>query len=354
MLDDHGRLVGIRAQVREALPGSSAQETGAAVDCRYVKSGSPLRLDGHGVQVLVAEDDASSRFRLEAALRLWGYEVTSVTNGRQALEVLAQPEGPSLAILDWSMPEADGLQVCQAIRSSEHGRYVYAILLTSHDRDDDVIAGFEAGADDYVTKPFNTKELRARIRSGARIVQLQHQLVAAREELREKAMHDNLTGLLTRGAFFELSEHECARARRSRTRISIVMADIDHFKSINDRYGHPGGDEVLREVARRLRSTFRKEDSVGRYGGEEFVALAAGCDTADAIGLAERFRQAVEREPFAIGAERITVTTSVGVVTGEVIDGLPELVRAADDALYRAKASGRNRVVAASRELITR
>ena len=274
-------------------------------------------------------------------------DVTSVANGRQAIAALAPADGPSLAVLDWSMPETDGLEVCRSIRSNPESRYIYAILLTSHDRDEDVIAGFDAGADDYVTKPFNTKELRARVRSGARIVQLQHQLVAAHEELREKAMHDPLTGLLTRGAFFEISDHEFPRARRSKTPLSIVMADIDHFKSINDRFGHPGGDEVLREVARRLQTTFRKEDAVGRYGGEEFVALAVGCLGPDAIGLAERFRQAVEREPFTIGSTRVAVTTSVGVVTGTAADGVEGLVGVADEALYRAKATGRNRVVAA-------
>ena len=160
-------------------------------------------------------------------------------------------------------------------------------------------------------------------------------------------MYDPLTGLLTRGALFEICDHEFARARRSKTPLSVVMADIDHFKSINDRFGHPGGDEVLREVAHRLQYTFRKEDAVGRYGGEEFMALAVGCEGADAIGLAERFRQAVEREPFAIGAERLGVTTSVGVVTGTAADGVLELVRAADDALYAAKTAGRNRVVSA-------
>jgi len=293
----------------------------------------------------VAEDDASSRFRLETALRTWGYAVTSVTNGREALAVLARPNGPSLAVLDWSMPEADGLEVCRAIRRNPESRYVYAILLTSHDRDEDVIAGFDAGADDYVTKPFNTKELRARIRSGARIVQLQQQLMAAHEELREKAMHDPLTGVLTRGAFFEISDHEFARARRSRTPLSIVMADIDHFKSINDRFGHPGGDEVLREVARRLHATFRKEDAVGRYGGEEFIALAMGCEGADAMALADRFRLAVGNQPFVIGSDWVDVTTSVGVVTGTAADGMQGLIRAADEALYRAKATGRNKVV---------
>ena len=312
-----------------------------------MKSGPLSGLDGRGIHVLVAEDDASSRFRLQTALHSWGYEVTCVENGRQAIAVLARPDGPSLAVLDWSMPEADGLEVCRAIRTAPDSRYVYAILLTSHDRDEDVIAGFDAGADDYVTKPFNTKELRARVRSGARIVQLQHQLVAAREELREKAMRDPLTGLLTRGAFFEISEHEFARAKRSRTPLSIVMADIDRFKSINDRFGHPGGDEVLREVARRLKATFRMEDAVGRYGGEEFVALAVGCDGPDAIGLAERYRQAVSGMPFMVGNEPLDVTTSVGVVTGTAADGMLELVRAADEALYCAKSMGRNKVVAA-------
>jgi two-component system, cell cycle response regulator len=313
-----------------------------------VQSGPQSRLDGRGIHVLVAEDDASSRFRLQAALREWGYEVTCVADGRQAIAELARPDGASLAVLDWSMPEADGLEVCRTIRTRPNGRYVYAILLTAHDREEDLIAGFDAGADDYVTKPFNTKELRARVRSGARIVQLQHQLVAAREELREKAMHDPLTGLLTRGAFFEMSDHEFARARRSKTPLSVVMADIDHFKSINDRFGHPGGDEVLRELARRLQATFRKEDAVGRYGGEEFVALAVGCDAPDALALAERFRHAVNSQPFAIGSERLDVTTSVGVVTGTAAEGIQGLVRAADEALYRAKATGRDKVVCAS------
>jgi two-component system cell cycle response regulator len=298
--------------------------------------------------VLVAEDDASSRFRLLTALRSWGYDVTSVENGRQAIAALARSDGPSLAILDWSMPEADGLEVCRTLRSNPKARYVYAILLTSHDRDEDVIAGFDAGADDYVTKPFNAKELRARVRSGARIVQLQQQLVDAHEELREKAMHDPLTGLLTRGAFFEIGDHELARAKRTRAPLSIVMADIDHFKSINDRFGHLGGDEVLREVARRLRTTFRKEDAVGRYGGEEFVALAVGCEGADALRLADRFRQAVSGEPFTVGTTLVDVTTSVGVVTGMAGDNVETLVRAADEALYCAKTAGRNRVVNAA------
>ena len=319
-----------------------------AVDFEGVKVETVPKAEGVGVRVLVADDDAASRFRLQAALRAWGYEVTTVTNGREALDEIDGPDGPTLAILDWSMPEADGLEVCRAIRSTPDGRYVYAILLTAHDGDGDVLEGFEAGADDYITKPFNTKELRARVRSGARIVQLQQQLIAAREELREKAIRDPLTGLLTRGAFFEICDLEFARAARSGAPLALIMADIDHFKAINDRYGHLGGDDVLRDVALRLHATFRKEDAVGRYGGEEFVALAIGCPDEDAMRLAERFRQAVARSAFQAGSTAIAVTTSVGVATGTAADGLQALLGAADEALYYAKSSGRNKVVAAS------
>jgi diguanylate cyclase (GGDEF)-like protein len=208
-----------------------------------------------------------------------------------------------------------------------------------------MIEGFEAGADDYITKPFDTRELRARIRSGARIVQLQQQLIATREQLREKAMHDPLTGLLSRGAFFEICDAEVARAGRSGSPLALVMTDLDHFKRINDRHGHQAGDDVLCETARRLRVTFRRSDAIGRYGGEEFVALAVGCGLEDAMCLAERYRASISGAPFETSAGRLDVTTSVGVAVVAGLDGSAALLKSADGALYRAKASGRNRVV---------
>lgn len=299
------------------------------------------------LKVLVAEDDPVSRHRLHTALGNWGYHVTSVVDGHEALREIGRPDGPTLAILDWSMPKVDGLQVCRTIRDIGSDHYVYVILLTSHDREEEVLAGFDAGADDYVTKPFDTRELRARVRSGARIVQLHQQLIAAREQLREKAMHDPLTGLLTRGAFFEICDGEVIRARRTGAPLALVMADLDHFKQINDQYGHLAGDDVLREVARRLKSTFRRSDTIGRYGGEEFVALAVGCALDDAMGLAERFRRAVSGHPLDTCAGPIRVTTSVGVAVVAGLEGSEALVKAADDALYGAKASGRNTVMGA-------
>ena len=297
------------------------------------------------MRVLVAEDEPVSRHRLHATLVAWGYEVTSVADGAQALRALAVPDAPSLVILDWTMPEVDGLQVCRAIRDTQgSGHYVYAILLTANDRHEDVIQGFASGADDYITKPFNASELRARVRTGARIIELQRQLIAAREQLREKAMHDPLTGLLNRGAFFEMFEHEVSRARRLQSPLTLIIADLDHFKRINDRYGHVAGDEVLRETARRLRSSVRLTDAVGRYGGEEFVALAVSCGLDEGLKMAERFRQAVSAAPVQTAAGAIEVTTSIGVTAiadmSEAIQGFKE----ADAALYRAKFGGRNRI----------
>jgi diguanylate cyclase (GGDEF)-like protein len=301
-----------------------------------------------GIRVLVAEDDPVSRHRLHAALSRWGYNVTSVVDGHEALREIGRPDPPNLAILDWSMPKVDGLQVCRAVRETVAGQYIYIVLLTSHDRDDDVIEGFDAGADDYITKPFDTRQLKARVRSGARIVQLQQQLIRAREQLREKAMHDPLTGLLTRGAFFEICDGEIARAGRHGQSLALMMADLDHFKSINDKYGHLAGDDVLRETARRLKATFRRGDAVGRFGGEEFVGLAVGCLMEDAVALAERFRLSISREPFETSAGLIEVTTSVGIAVIPNVDTSWTLLKAADDALYRAKASGRNTVSCAA------
>jgi two-component system cell cycle response regulator len=300
------------------------------------------------LRVLVAEDDPVSRHRLQAALRSWGYEVTSVTDGEAALREISRADGPNIAILDWSMPKVDGIEVCRAVRETAAGQYVYMILLTSHGGDDDVLAGFDAGADDYVTKPFDTRQLKARVRSGARVVQLQQQLIAAREQLRDKAMHDPLTGLLTRGAFFEICDGEIARARRQGLPVALMMADLDHFKSINDRCGHLAGDDVLREAAVRLKATFRKGDAVGRYGGEEFVALVVGSSSEDALASAERLRQNICREPFETSAGPLDVTTSVGIAVVPNVDGSWTLLKAADEALYRAKAAGRNAVVQAA------
>ena len=192
----------------------------------------------------------------------------------------------------------DGVDVCRAIRRKALEPDVYIILLTGRGEREDIVEGFEAGADDYMTKPFDIPELRARVRTGARIVERQTELIAAREQLRAEAMYDSLTGLLNRSAFFDIFRKEVSRAERYETPLALIMADIDHFKDTNDRYGHPAGDMVLAETARRLRTSLRVSDSIGRYGGEEFVIVAPGCTANSAALLAERFRLIVATQPI--------------------------------------------------------
>ena len=296
------------------------------------------------MRVLVAEDEPVSRHRLQASLQRWGYTVQMACNGGEAIEVIGQPDSPRLILLDRMMPQADGLEVCRTIRKAAAEPYVYIILLTAQGQQREIIEGFEAGADDYITKPFDAEELKARVRTGARIVELQEQLIAAREQLRIQATHDALTGLLNRAAFFETFEKEVSRARRQRGPLALIMADLDRFKEINDRYGHLTGDMVLREAACRLRASLRAFDVIGRYGGEEFIVLAPGCATSDAEALAERFRASICAPAFDVPAGPIHVTMSLGVAATSDMNESARLLSAADEALYRAKDRGRNMV----------
>jgi diguanylate cyclase (GGDEF)-like protein len=297
---------------------------------------------GYALNVLVADDEPVSRHRLEAFLRKWGYRVQVVSDGAEALRALAEPDSPKLVVLDRMMPGIDGLEVCRTIRRRAPEPYVYVILLTGRGQREEIIEGFDAGADDYIIKPFEIQELKARVRTGARIIELQAQLIDARERLRMEAMHDSLTGLLNHAAFLDLLDKEISRARRQQLPLAVIMADLDHFKAINDRYGHAVGDCVLRETARRLRGSLRAFDVIGRYGGEEFVVAAPGCSAADAAVLAERFRSSMCDPSINVPNGTINVTMSLGVAAA--VNPSADLLRLADEAMYRAKRAGRNRV----------
>ena len=291
------------------------------------------------MRILIAEDEQVARLKLEAILGKWGYDVVTACDGAEALRMLQRDDAPSLAILDWLMPGLDGIEVCRKLRESGGASYIYLIMLTGKDEKQDIVAGMEAGADDYLRKPFYPEELRARVRAGERIITLQ-------EALRIQASHDALTGIFNRGAIIEVLQRELERARRATTPVSVVLADLDHFKSVNDTHGHPAGDAVLRETARRLRAPLRPYDSLGRYGGEEFLLVLPDCPEADAAAVAERVRLAVAEVPMELSAGRIAVTVSFGTATADDVQtfDLEKLIRAADEALYRAKRGGRNRV----------
>ena len=301
-------------------------------------------------RVLIADDDKLSRRLLQTTLEKGGYEVVAVEDGTSAARLLCQRNGPRLALLDWIMPGMDGPAVVRAVREQRDLSYVHMILLTSRQSKEDVIAGLESGADDYLTKPFHPPELRARLRAGERILLLEDRLVAAREEMRFKATHDALTSLWNRGMILDFLQRELSRASRDRSNgVTIVLGDIDHFKRVNDNYGHAAGDAVLRQVAERLNASIRSYDAASRYGGEEFLIVLIGCSSRLAVGRAEHIRLTIESQPFATHIGPLTVTMSLGIAGTDDWAGLSAepLIHEADLALYRAKELGRNRCVVA-------
>ncbi|HXX20334.1 MAG TPA: diguanylate cyclase [Candidatus Acidoferrum sp.] len=296
-------------------------------------------------RILIAEDDPVLRRMLEAMLVKAGYDVVTVADGKQALHILESEDAPSLAILDWVMPGMEGPQVCERIRQRRDRPYVYILLLTALTQKGNVLHGLESGADDYLTKPFDAQELRARVRVGLRILGLQQSLISAREELRFQATHDALTGVLNRGAVLETIHRERSRQAREGGALGIILADLDHFKHVNDTYGHLFGDAVLKETARRMISCVRPYDTVGRYGGEEFLIVAPTADSMGSLSLAERMREAIASNPIATASGAVNVTASFGVAASDSQEMIaPEvLLLRVDDALYRAKERGRNR-----------
>ncbi len=299
------------------------------------------------MKVLIAEDDVIFRRILESTLHKWEYEVISSCDGEEAWRLLQSANSPRLVILDWMMPGLDGIEICRRVRSQKDKPYTYILLLSAKGHRGDMIAGLDAGADDYIIKPFDPMEMRGRLRAGQRIVELQEQLLAAREELQYLASHDSLTRLLNRSAIIAALQRQLTQARKSGSAVTVAMADVDHFKNINDTLGHTVGDAVLYEISQRMSRSVRPYDSIGRYGGEEFLIVFEGCGSAEAFPVAERLRKRIGDERFQLPEASLSVTISVGVAAsrpGEEEDQ-EDIIRRADAALYVAKNSGRNRVV---------
>ena len=268
------------------------------------------------MKILIAEDDPVSRLLMQRTLEKFGYDVVLAEDGRAAVEILSQHDGPRLALIDWMMPKLDGLGLCREVRNAQRvGGYVYILLLTSRQDAEDVVAGLEAGADDYITKPFHPSVLQARLHTGRRILSLEETLVRAREEMRFKATHDALTSLWNRASILSMARSELRRSAREGRPFSLLLCDIDHFKRVNDNYGHLVGDVVLEEVARRLISSVRDYDSVGRYGGEEFLIVVSNCDEESLRTRAEHVRAAIGSIPIQTGNAELSVSISIGAMT---------------------------------------
>jgi diguanylate cyclase (GGDEF)-like protein len=290
------------------------------------------------MRVLIADDELDSGDSLALLLQLWGYEPVVVRDGLAALAALEAPDAPRLALLDWKMPGVDGIGVCREVRKANQS-YRYLVLLTGLGGREEMLEGLEAGADEFLTKPVEPAELKARLRAAQRIIAMQEQLC-------EQASRDALTGLWNRAGILSILDRELGRGRREERPVAVLLADLDHFKRINDTLGHLAGDIVLRQTAQRLLHAVRPYDAVGRYGGEEFLFVLPGCDGESALGLAERLRQCIAAGRINVESVEVQVTLSLGVAVspGEAELDAVELLRAADAALYEAKRAGRNRV----------
>lgn len=290
------------------------------------------------MNILIAEDDAATRMKLLATLKHLGHAVTAVPDGARAWREWQDGEF-DVVVSDWMMPDLDGIELCRRVRAAHRETYTYLVLLTALEGKGRYLEAMEAGADDFVTKPFDAKQLAARLHVAQRILSLH-------EKLRLQATLDRMTGLWNRSTILDMLQAELARLGREggSGNLGVIIVDLDRFKRINDTVGHLAGDEVIREAARRMAAALRPYDRIGRYGGEEFLVVAPGCGPAEAMLVAERLRAAVGEHPVETTGGSVPLTVSLGVATAQ--GGTPNAVIAvADAALYQAKRAGRDRSV---------
>lgn len=299
------------------------------------------------MKILIAEDDEITQLILQKLLEREGYEVILTNDGLEAWNVFQEKrEEIDMVITDWLMPKMDGLELCKKIRDLDLSHYVYLIFITVRERREDIVIGLEAGADDYIPKPFDPHELLSRVRSGKRVIEIDKQQRKVQKKFERLSLSDELTKVLNRRGIFRRLKEEVDRSSREKYFFSIMMLDIDNLKEVNDRYGHDAGDKVLCEVVRRIKTCCRPYDAMGRYGGDEFLVIVPAEEKDMVYKLTERFHMAICEKPFEVDNKYMNITVSIGVAFVSTLNYEPEeIIKKADECLIKAKTAGKNMIV---------
>ncbi len=313
--------------------------------------------------ILIVEDDPAYHVVLEGMVKRWGYKTIWAKSGKEALRILEKPDAPQLAVLDWMIPDPNGVEVCRILKerlsqkikellkmtweeslSADLPKYVYTIVLTAKSEIEDLVYAMEKGADDYIIKPFNAAELQARIIVGFRVVNIYNEFIKSQQILKKAATTDYLTGVLNRMSIIQRIKEEVYKCRREGGSFGIIMIDIDDFKSINDTYGHLAGDKVLVEFTKLVQSVLRRYDKLGRIGGEEFLVFLLNCGLQEAYKISERIRTLLENTYITIDKNKIKITASFGIAIWDSKNdvSVDDLLKRADYCLYEAKRKGGN------------
>jgi two-component system cell cycle response regulator len=301
------------------------------------------------MKVIIADDDPTTLLVLSGIVKKMGFDVVAVPDGAAALDAYQQETTPCLMIVDWEMPELNGIQLCQQVKDASALNPPYIILLTGRQDPTDIAEGLEKGADDYICKPFNTPELMARIKVAKRTLDIHRQLHETQRALKYQATHDELTGLMNRRAAFEALTKEAARAERMHHMLHIAICDLDNFKDVNDTFGHFFGDQVLQRTAAIMQRIFRPYDLICRFGGEEFLIAISHEKNQEGVGLFQRLLTELSEHPFAVSDhQQMHITMSIGLCSGSgdcLSEKVSDMLLEADRCLYQAKVAGKNRVI---------
>ena len=295
------------------------------------------------MKILIADDSPTTRFVLKKNLNKWNYDVVEASDGITAYNILQNDDPPRIAILDWNMPGMDGVSICKKIRSEPNKPFIYKILLTSRSSTEDLVFALDNGAHNFQSKPFKPIEIRSHVKVGHRLVEADDKLKEYADTMKKLATVDPLTNAFNRRYFMEHAEQEFKRSLRYQRPFSLLIIDIDHFKKINDNYGHACGDEVLKAITSLFKEELRNSDIFARIGGEEFAVILPETNAVKAVEVGQRIRIKIKNYDIPYNNINIKITISIGISSiNDKSKSLDELLKNADDALYDVKKCGRN------------